>query len=112
MAVGTQNQYLSRLLETQRLRGVTAGEVFSSLLSSAKPGIPSPDEAMDTEPSTLRPTRRKQPANRTLSTLESRITENMNDDTDSFIRNVSLKLFTVNFVIVCLISLTQLSLSV
>ena len=106
MAVGTQNQYLSRLLETQRLRGVTAGEVFSSLLSSAKPGIPSPDEAMDTEPSTLHPTRRKQPANRTLSTLESRIIENMDDDTDRFIRKVSLELFTLNSVIVCLVKET------
>ena len=112
MAVGTQNQYLSRFLETQRLRGVTAGQVFSSLLSSTKPEIPSHEEAMDTEPSTLRPTRRKQPANRTLSTLESRISENMDNDTDSFIRKVSLEFFTLNSVIVCLISLTQLSLSV
>lgn len=90
MAVGSQKQYLSRLLDTQRLRGVTAGEVFSSYLqSTSTQSSTTTEEAMETEPSGTRHVRRKQPANRTLSTLESRVRESMGEDTDGFIKNVS-----------------------
>lgn len=91
-AVGTQRQFLSQLLETQRLRGVTkVGETFSSLLTSISTGKEAPPggEKMEIESTTQASIRRKVP-NRTLSTLESRAAETIGSDTDSFVKNVRI----------------------
>ena len=81
-AVSSQKQYLSRLLETQRLRGAEGGEALAQMLD--KGGA----EAMETE--ATEPARKKAAAPvRTLSTLESRTVELMGSNTDKFVQQVS-----------------------
>lgn len=79
-AIQAQQTYLQQLMKTQRMRGVTAGNIFYSMIGE------SPQE-METE---APPSRAKKAgtAVRTLSTLECRQIKDMGSDVEQFARRV------------------------
>lgn len=80
-AIQSRKPYLQQLVQTQRMRGVTSGVVFSSLLGE-------PNEPMETVGLSRRQQARNAAGTRTLSMLESRQIKHMEPDIDSFVKKV------------------------
>lgn len=84
------------MMQSHILRGaVQGGQLFARLLNADGP------EPMDTQPMLTKvKSTAHNPPHRTLSTFESKRMKVMGDDTDSFVKNVSLhQLITFNLVI-------------